>query len=112
MIPDDFIDGILGCGVLPGVRRVTMTDATPTTIGVFDARKEDAQEDVLAAANVQAGQEACVWFFPADQEDLVRPRNRWQITDTGGDGSTWTVIKDDLVIQQRGFAIVASKNRT
>lgn len=106
MLTDGLIDACMG--LLPGVRTVTLVSPGGDVNVELDARKEDITEETAMFAAVESGTEACVWFFPAGQAGFVRPRMKYDITDAGGDGRVWRVIKDDLVIQSRGVAVVAT----
>lgn len=108
MISDDFLDGFLSTGYLPNEHAVTATAPGGTAVPLR-ARREEATEEMMAAAGVEMGTEACVFFFWVNQTGWVRPRNRWKIADSGGDGSVWIVQKDLQTHQQRGIACVCTR---
>lgn len=108
MFGPDFFDGFLGGGLLPGMRPVTVAspDAGRVTFSP-DARKEPATIDQTAAAGIEVGTEACVWFIPAGQPGFVLPRVLWKITDSD-DGRVWVVRRVDVTVQERGHALTCA----
>lgn len=111
MVDDDFFDGFLTGGFLPGMRDVVLRSVDESTTEVtLEARQEPITEQQMALAGIEAGTESVVYFFPVDQPNYVRPRSRWTIED-GKDGSAWVIVKDDLTIQARGVAVAATRDR-
>jgi len=109
MVGDDFFDGFVAGGYLPGLQDVTVTRPDGSGGASLEARREQATEEQLVAAGVSAGDTACVWFVPVDQPGYVRPRNSWVVTDAGGEA--WYVRHNDLTIQQRGCVLVCTRQQ-
>lgn len=112
MLPDGLIDSLMP--LLPNVKAVTLyrprdADALANPV-VLQARREDySTEQMQAFEQFLGGAEGDVFFIPVDQTGYVRPRNKWLLVATGFDGSRWTVVKDDLGIQQRGVAVLVAR---
>jgi len=108
MVGPDFFDGFLLSGLVPGMRPVTISspDAGRVTFPA-DARKEPASFDQMAAAGIEVGTEACVFWVPAGQDGFVRPGIRWGLVDSD-DGRAWTIQKADVTIQERGWNLTCS----
>lgn len=112
MLPDSLIDSCMG--FLPNVKQVTCyrtrdadSRANPLPL---QARREDlSASEMVQFGDMLMGQEGCTFFFPVSQPGFERPRNKWLIVADGFDGTEWTVLKDDLGVQQRGVAVLAAK---
>jgi len=112
VLPDSLIDSCMS--LLPNVKQVTCyrtrdadSRANPLPL---QARREDLSANQMEQfGDMLAGAEGCTFFFPASQPGFERPRNKWLLVADGFDNTVWTVLKDDLGIQQRGVAVLASK---
>lgn len=114
MVDAEFFDAFLTAGYMPNERTVTVNSADGVTAVNLrlTARREPATEQQREIAGITAGEESVVFFFAAGQENFVRPRLQWGVTDTGGDGSKWVVKHDDLTISDRGVPVVCVRDRT
>lgn len=112
MLPDGLIDACMV--LLPNVKGVTCyrtrdADARANALPLQARREDLSADEMVQFGDMLMGQEGCTFFFPADQAGFERPRNKWVIVATEFDGTEWTVLKDDLGIQQRGVAVLAAK---
>lgn len=105
MVEDDFFDGFLTGGYLPGMRDLTITDASGANGFEVEGRREDvdsAQQAQLGPVRAGAGQR--VYFVPKAQTDFVQPHPRWLLADAY-DSTSWVIetVEDD--IQARGVIL-------
>lgn len=115
MVGDDFFDAFVSpaAGYLPGLETLTVLDASGASQAVgLQGRMEQATEENRIAANIAAGDPACVWFIPVGQPGFVQPLGRWQIVQTDKGNVTWIVQGNDLTIQQRGTPLVCTRVKT
>lgn len=109
MLTDGMIDGFLTGGYLPNVKAITITKPNGTVITGLTARREDAEDKLLASVGLTRETESCVFFIPIAQTGFQWPFPFWKITATGWDGAEWVIFSVGNGPQQRGAACLCTK---
>lgn len=107
MFGPEFFDAFLVPGYAPNTHAVTVTSPDGSVSALpLTARREPTDEDVYQAVAAQYGAEVVTFSLSVGQSGYVRLRHGWVITDSGGDGTKWIVVRDDLTIADRELVVV------
>lgn len=107
MVDDEFFDGFVNGGYLPGVQAVTVANPAGLNAVPLDARMETATLALKLEAGIGADAHACIWFFGVGQTGYVRPGSQWTITQA--DGTAWVVWGHEVTINTRGDAVLCTR---